>query len=71
MKLFPVKGLGEYDDVDYFGAFTAKEAAKLGISQLDQMTSSLEGIEGVEQARELQAGEKGPKTEYIVADGAY
>ncbi|RDW88204.1 uracil permease-2 [Coleophoma cylindrospora] len=70
MKLFPVRGLGEFDDVDYYGAFSAKEAAKLGVSPAGQ-GASFDGIEGVEQARELQAGEKGPKTEYIMADGAY
>ena len=71
MKLFPVPGMGEFDDIDYYGAFSAKEAAKLGVVQSKLSDASLEGIEGVEQARELSAGEKGPKTELIVADGAY
>jgi NCS1 family nucleobase:cation symporter-1 len=66
MRLFPVQGLGEFDDVDYYGAFTEQEAAKLGVMQLDHSDASLEGIERMEP---LQPGEKGPKTEYIVADG--
>ncbi|KIW87928.1 uncharacterized protein Z519_11513 [Cladophialophora bantiana CBS 173.52] len=34
-KVFPPKGLGEYDDVDYYGTFTSDEAAKLGVSLLE------------------------------------
>lgn len=33
--LFPVPGMGEYDEVDIYGAFTAQEAAKLGIVTLE------------------------------------
>jgi nucleobase:cation symporter-1, NCS1 family len=33
-KLFPVEGLGEFDDVDYYGTFTTKEAAKLGVNPI-------------------------------------
>jgi NCS1 family nucleobase:cation symporter-1 len=68
MRLFPVQGLGEFDDVDYYGAFTKQEATKLGVMQLDPSDASLEGVERMEP---LQPGEKGPKTEYIVADGIY
>lgn len=68
MRLFPVPGMGDFDDVDYYGAFTPAEAAKLGVMPLESMNASLEGVEHVEP---LQAGEKGPKTEYVVADGAY
>lgn len=68
MLLFPVDGLGDYDEVDYFGAFTAKEAAKLGVAPLESSGASLEGVEHIEP---LQEQEKGPKTDYIVADGAY
>ena len=68
MRLFPVAGLGDYDEIDYFGAFTAKEAAKLGVAQLESGDTSLEGVERIEP---LQAQEKGPKTNYILADGAY
>ncbi|KIX95714.1 uncharacterized protein Z520_08421 [Fonsecaea multimorphosa CBS 102226] len=35
-KVFPPKGLGEYDDVDYYGTFTSDEAAKLGVSLLEE-----------------------------------
>ena len=31
-KAFPPVGLGEYDDIDYYGTFTNDEAAKLGVS---------------------------------------
>ena len=68
MRLFPVPGLGDYDEIDYFGAFTAKEATKLGVTQLDPSDASLEGVERIEP---LQTQEKGPKTDYIVADGVY
>ena len=68
MRIFPVEGLGDYDDLDYYGAFTAKEAAKLGVMQLDSSDATLEGVEHIEP---LQLQEKGPKTDYIVADGAY
>jgi NCS1 family nucleobase:cation symporter-1 len=68
MRIFPVEGLGAYDEVDYYGAFTAKEAAKLGIAQLDSSEASLEGVERIEP---LQSDEKGPKTDYVVTDGAY
>lgn len=64
----PVEGMGAFGDVDYYGTFTAKEAAKLGVMQLDQSNTSLEGVEHIEP---LQTPEKGPKTEYIVADGVY
>ncbi|KAI1336903.1 NCS1 nucleoside transporter family protein-like protein [Xylariaceae sp. FL0016] len=31
-KIFPVTGLGEYEDTDIYGTFTAKEAARLGVA---------------------------------------
>ena len=31
-RLFPPVGLGEKDDVDYYGTFTAAEAEKLGVA---------------------------------------
>jgi NCS1 family nucleobase:cation symporter-1 len=31
-KVFPPMGVGEFDDVDYFGTFSEEEAAKLGVS---------------------------------------
>ncbi|KUJ17170.1 uracil permease [Mollisia scopiformis] len=68
MRLFPVPGMGDFDDVDYYGAFTAKEAAKLGVMPLDSLDVPLERVEHIER---LKSGEKGPKTEYIVADGVY
>ncbi len=68
MKLFPVPGMGHYDDIDYYGAFSTKKAAALGITQLDPANSSLEGVEHIQP---LGADEKGSKIEYIVASGAY
>lgn len=38
-KFFPPAGLGEYDDVDYYGTFTSEEAAKLGVSQIEENSS--------------------------------
>lgn len=37
-KLFPVAGMGEYDDVDVYGTLTPEEATKLGVVPSDQMT---------------------------------
>ncbi|KAL6245487.1 hypothetical protein RBB50_007486 [Rhinocladiella similis] len=31
-RAFPPKGLGEFDDVDYYSTFTSDEASKLGVS---------------------------------------
>lgn len=67
MTLFPPPGMREFDDVDYFAAFTAREAERLGVVRLDA-TSSLEGVDGMVPMGE---NEKGPKMEYVVADGAY
>jgi NCS1 family nucleobase:cation symporter-1 len=39
-KVFPPKGLGEYDDVDYYGTFTGDEAMKLGVSPLEKTEST-------------------------------
>ena len=68
MRIFPVDGLGDCDAIDYYGTFTVKEAARLGVAQLDSSEASLEGVERIES---LQAREKCPKTDYIIADGVY
>jgi NCS1 family nucleobase:cation symporter-1 len=59
--------MGEFDDVDYYGAFTAKEAAALGVASLEIYPS----VEGVEDIQPVNENEKGPKTGYIVAAGVY
>ncbi|KAI1484751.1 uracil permease [Biscogniauxia mediterranea] len=41
-KIFPHEGLGEFDEVDVYGTFTAKEAIKLGVSTVDQQADSYE-----------------------------
>ncbi|KAF3056241.1 Thiamine transporter THI72 [Daldinia childiae] len=41
-KLFPVKGMGEYDEVDIYGTFTIKEAAKLGVVHAEFQIDGLE-----------------------------
>ncbi|KAI8958488.1 uracil permease [Daldinia sp. FL1419] len=41
-KFFPVMGLGEYDEVDVYGTFTAKEAAKLGVVHVEFRIDALE-----------------------------
>lgn len=38
-RIFPVAGLGETDDVDYFRTFTAEEGAKLGIAVCEETNS--------------------------------
>lgn len=35
-KLFPVAGMGEYDEVDTYGTLTSEEAAKLGVMSNEQ-----------------------------------
>jgi NCS1 family nucleobase:cation symporter-1 len=67
MKLFPVSGMGEFDEIDHYGAFTAKEAAILGIVPYEGYPS----VEGVEEIQPLDETEKGLKTGYVVADEAY
>ncbi|KAI7782198.1 Allantoin permease [Diaporthe eres] len=37
-KLFPVPGMGEYDEVDYYGTFSSKELAKWGVIPPEQVT---------------------------------
>ncbi|KAI1779852.1 NCS1 nucleoside transporter family protein-like protein [Hypoxylon cercidicola] len=44
-KLFPVAGMGEYDDVDTYGTFTAKEAEKLGICPAESQTDAYDSGE--------------------------
>ncbi|KAI1415887.1 NCS1 nucleoside transporter family protein-like protein [Hypoxylon sp. FL1857] len=44
-KLFPVVGMGEYDEVDVYGTFTTKEAAKLGIIPVEFQTDAYDSIE--------------------------
>lgn len=48
-KLFPRRGMGEYDEVDVYGTFTAAEAAKLGVCVLSGSESEdmLDGVETV------------------------
>ncbi|KAI2613720.1 NCS1 nucleoside transporter family protein-like protein [Hypoxylon fragiforme] len=41
-KLFPVAGLGEYDEADVYGTFTAREAAKLGVVAAEFQTDTYE-----------------------------
>lgn len=38
-RLFPPKGLGEYDDVDYYDTFASDEALKLGVSPIEKTES--------------------------------
>ncbi|OTA52155.1 NCS1 nucleoside transporter family protein-like protein [Hypoxylon sp. EC38] len=44
-KLFPVPGMGEYDEVDVYGTFTTKEATKLGIIPVEFQTDAYDSIE--------------------------
>jgi NCS1 family nucleobase:cation symporter-1 len=42
------KGLGDMDETDYFGTFTAEEAEKMGLRE----ASDIEGVEAVNQKTE-------------------
>ena len=54
-KIFPVAGMGEYDEADTYGTFTEKEAAKHGVIPADHI------LQGTEQyAAEDGSMEKGP-----------
>ncbi|EXJ88396.1 hypothetical protein A1O1_05326 [Capronia coronata CBS 617.96] len=35
-RVFPPQGVGEYDDVDYYGTFSPEEATKLGVTPLEE-----------------------------------
>ncbi|KAI0594102.1 uracil permease [Biscogniauxia sp. FL1348] len=41
-KIFPPEGLGEFDEVDMYGTFTAKEAINLGVSTAEQQADLYE-----------------------------
>lgn len=56
-KLFPVIGMGEYDEVDTYGTFTQAEAAKLGIVPADQVLEAEDGSDGVIRET-IEKGEK-------------
>ncbi|KIW71751.1 hypothetical protein PV04_03885 [Phialophora macrospora] len=53
-KVFPPKGLGEYDDVDYYGTFTSDEAKKLSVSPLEK-TEAAEKQESVSYGIDAKA----------------
>lgn len=54
-KVDPPRGLGEMDEVDYFGTFTPEEAAKMGLRE----GSDIEGVEIQRgEAKEAEAGLK-------------
>jgi NCS1 family nucleobase:cation symporter-1 len=50
-RLWPPVGLGEKDDVDYYGTFTSEEAARLGVVT----DSSIEGEEEVSGTEDVEA----------------
>jgi hypothetical protein len=62
MCFLPIDGSEDYDDIDYYGAFTVKEAANPEIVHIDSSNPSLEGVERIEPS---QAQEKGSKEGYI------
>ncbi|KAI1107570.1 uracil permease [Jackrogersella minutella] len=51
-KLSPVAGMGEYDEVDVYGTFTAKEAAALGVIPVELQTEAYNGSGEVSLAQE-------------------
>jgi NCS1 family nucleobase:cation symporter-1 len=36
-RLFPAAGMGDYDEVDVYGTFSPKEAAKMGVVPVAQV----------------------------------
>lgn len=44
-RIFPLAGVGETDDVDYFRTFTREEGAKLGIAVCEETTSEKLSLE--------------------------
>ncbi|RDW65142.1 uracil permease-4 [Coleophoma crateriformis] len=61
-SIFPPVGLGDMDDVDYYGTFTSYEAQKLDIVELDLSTASIDGV------KSSPLDEKAPKTEYMATN---
>lgn len=53
-KLFPVDGLGDYDEVDVYGTFTAKEAAKHGIVSTSESVQNSRGVEPAESREVIE-----------------
>ena len=47
-KIFPYHGMGEYDEIDIYGTFTAAEAARRGVVP----TSDAEVLEGMHSDEE-------------------
>ncbi|KAK7736162.1 hypothetical protein SLS53_007190 [Cytospora paraplurivora] len=51
-KLFPVTGMGEYDEVDHYGTFTIEECAKWGVTPSEQTQISFEDGSSASQIQE-------------------
>ena len=49
-RIWPPEGLGEKDDIDYYGTFTNEEAVRLGVAP----HAALEGEEERTEAKELE-----------------
>ncbi|KAL2432210.1 Transporter aclS [Exophiala dermatitidis] len=56
-RVFPPPGIGEYDDVDYYGTFSPDEAAKLGVAIVEVSTGE-----------EDLTMEKGHMNQYVTAE---
>jgi len=41
-RIWPPRGVGEYDDVDHFGTFSSDEASKLGVALPDEAVGNME-----------------------------
>ena len=52
--LFPCHGMGEYNDEDVYGTFTAAEAAKLGVICVSA-PEEFEGIHADEEAKTFRS----------------
>jgi NCS1 family nucleobase:cation symporter-1 len=60
-RLWPPIGLGEKDDVDYYGTFTSEEAARLGVAT----QSPIEGEGEVSGAEDIEAHSKSMADEVV------
>lgn len=52
--VFPPDGLGQFDDVDYYGTFDAHESVRLGVSSM----AEVDGVDNVEKNSSVQVRER-------------
>jgi nucleobase:cation symporter-1, NCS1 family len=60
-RIWPPEGLGEKDDIDYYGTFTYEEAVRLGVAP----NTALEGEEKQSESKEFQSDGKSGAGELV------